>query len=235
VVVNSATGQAFHTQIGYHPREWVLIPNGIDDQQFRPDAVARRSVRQELGLEPEALLIGLIARFDPMKDHTTFLQAARLLLDSHPQTHFLLCGAEVTPENLQLSCQIETGHLQERVHLLGLRRDITRITAALDVATLSSSFGEGFSNVVGEAMACEVPCVVTDVGDSAQVVGDTGIVVPPKDPQALADGWRKLIEMGVEGRQRLGRAAREWIQQEYSLESVVTQYENLYLSLADSR
>jgi glycosyltransferase involved in cell wall biosynthesis len=116
-----------------------------------------------------------------------------------------------------------------------LRRDITRITAALDVATLSSSFGEGFSNVVGEAMACEVPCVVTDVGDSAQVVGDTGIVVPPKDPQALADGWRKLIEMGVEGRQRLGRAAREWIQQEYSLESVVTQYENLYLSLADSR
>jgi glycosyltransferase involved in cell wall biosynthesis len=119
------------------------------------------------------------------------------------------------------------------MQLLGRRADIPRLTAALDVASASSAFGEGFPNVVGEAMACGIPCVVTNVGDAARIVGETGIVVPPKDPVALAEGWRKLIALGAEGRGQLGQAARARIQQHYSLTGVVRQYEDLYESVTE--
>ena len=232
VVVNSEAGRLSHAQIGYSPRHWVLIPNGIDLQQFKPDLAARLDVRRELGLAPETLLIGLVARFDPMKDHVTFLRAAGQLAQIEPLVHFVLAGDGVTPDNQFLSDQIAQADLTRRVHLLGRRLDVPRLTAALDIAS-SSSYSEGFPNVVGEAMACGVPCVVTDVGDSAKIVGNTGIVIPAKDPQRLAEGWRKMIEMGAEGRQELGRAAREWIERNYSLDRVVQQYENLYLSLVE--
>jgi glycosyltransferase involved in cell wall biosynthesis len=230
VVVNSEAGRAFHTQHGYHPRRWVLIPPGIDTQAFRPDAGARLEVRRELGLTSEALLIGLVARFDPMKDHATFLRAAGQL--AHIETHvqFVLVGTRGAVDNPELSALIAQAQLHGRVHLLGLRSDTPRLMAALDIASLSS-ISEGFPNVVGEAMACGVPCVVTDVGDSARIVGETGIVVPSRNPRALVEGWQKMIGLGTAGRQQLGQAARERIQRYYSLEQIVQQYETFYISL----
>ena len=227
VLYNSSTGAEHHERIGYNKGKRIIIPNGFDTDIFSPSEEARGSVRKELGLYGDCLLIGLIGRYHAMKDHETFLKAATNLHRIHPAVHFLLAGTDVTPQNQQLSSLIREGDLTGNVHLLGERHDIPRLTAALDCASLSS-FTEGFPNVVGEAMACAVPCAVTNVGDAAWVVGNTGIVVPPRNPEALASAWKDLIEMDSEKRTILGQKARQRIIEYFSLQSVVKQYELLY-------
>jgi glycosyltransferase involved in cell wall biosynthesis len=231
VVVNSKAGQEFHTRLGYHPRRWVHIPNGIDTGQFQPNPAARIALRNELGIAPDSFLIGLIARFDPMKDQGNFLQAASLLSNRVSDVHFVLVGNGVEPSNIIFRDYLERDELRGRLHLLGQRYDISSLTAALDIASSSSSFGEGFSNTIAEAMSCGIPCVVTDVGDSAYLVGSTGEVVPPMDPQALANGWQRLIALGAEGRHSLGAAARQRIQDNFQQDEITRQYERLYDSV----
>ena len=231
VIVNSRAGQAFHEQLGYHPRRWVYIPNGIDTDQFRPNLSARAALLNELGLAPDALLIGLIARFDPMKDHQNFLQASSVLAANMPGIHFVLAGNKVDPSNPFFGKYLEKDELRGRLHLLGQRDDVPDLMAALDIASSSSSYGEGFPNSIAEAMACGTPCVVTDTGDSAYLVEKTGIVVAPKDPQALAGGLQKMISLGIERREALGAAARQRIQQNFQQNEVARQYEELYESL----
>jgi glycosyltransferase involved in cell wall biosynthesis len=192
-------------------------------------------VRAELGLPPDAPLIAMVARFDPVKDHPTFLEAAARLHARRPDVRFLLCGRDVTWENRGLAAAVERAGARGFVHLLGQREDVARVTAALDLSTLSSSCGEGFSNVVGEAMACGVPCVVTDVGDSGAIVADTGLVVPPRDPEALAAAWAQLLARPAEERAAIGRAARRRIEDNYSLDVIVRRYQDLYEELADVR
>ena len=233
VVVNSEDGRFVHTNLGYRPRQWKVIPNGFDLNEWVPDPLARRSVRGTLGLSGDTLLIGLVARYDPMKDHPTFLRAAARLASVDPNVHFLLVGEDVTMQNEMLATLVAQLRLEGRVHLLGYRADVSYLNAALDIAT-SSSYGEGFSNTIGEAMACGVPCVVTDVGDSARIVGDTGLVVFPEDPEALAEGWLRLIELGEDGRRALGQRARQRIEQHYSLSCIVQQYEALYTSIVEA-
>jgi len=234
VVVNSESGRRLHEQFGYRPRRWHRIANGFDVDVLRPDALARRSVRQALGIPPHAPLIGLVARFDPLKDHGTFLHAAGVLARTDATAHFVLIGSGVVPENPVIDQLRRQEGLADRLHLLGERHDIPALTAALDIASLSS-YAEGFPNVVGEAMACGVPCVVTDVGDCRLIVDETGVVVPPRDPKALAGGWQRLLQIGAEARSRLGEAARERIKRYYSLSHVVNEYEGLYRSLTGER
>jgi len=122
-------------------------------------------------------------------------------------------------------------NMQNQFHLLGRRTDIPRLTAALDIASSSSSYGEAFPIVIGEAMSCEVPCVATDVGDSAVIVGDTGIVVPAKYPKALSDGWQNLLKFSRKKREKLGEKARKRILDNFSIEAIVRQYESLYVDV----
>ncbi len=234
IVVNSEAGRRRHEEMGYRPRRWMFIPNGFDLDRFRPDVVARTLVRRELGLANETPLIGLVARFDPMKDHRTFLQAAARLYERRPDVHYLLCGRGVDSANSALENMVRDLGIGRVVHLLGERRDIPTMTASLDVATMSSAFGEGFPSVVGEAMACGVPCAVTDVGDAALIVGDTGRVVPPGDPRRLAEAMEDLLEIGPEGRRRLGEAARRRIADNFALPAIATRYEKLYEELTDT-
>lgn len=231
IVCCSEASRWVHTQLGYAADKMVVIRNGIDLDTFRPDPSARLSVRREFRIPDGALLIGLIGRLHPQKDHHNFVQAAASLHAHLPDVHFLLCGEGVSWANLKLAGWIEDAGIQDRCHLLGLRDDIPRLTASLDIAS-SSSYSEGFPNVIGEAMACGVPCVVTNAGDSALIVGDTGRVVPPKDRQALAMAWRELIEIGPEGRTQLGLSARRRIEENFSLPTVVARYEGLYAELA---
>ncbi len=231
ILVNSVSGQKLHESQGYHPRRWIHIPNGFDLDEFRPDPHARLKLRQELQLPQETLLIGLIARIDPLKDHANFLQAADLLLQKYHKVHFVNVGYGVEMRNRNLSRELEARGLNDRVHLLGERSDISHLMAALDILASSSS-AEGFPNVVGEAMACGVPCVVTDVGDSAVIVGETGKVVPPRNPEALARAWAELIDLGPDGRRRLGEAARQRIKEHFDLNAIVKQYERCYDELA---
>ncbi len=167
-----------------------------------------------------------------MKDHANFLAAASFLAKRDKAAHFLLVGRNVDYSNKELVAQISALNLKERVHLLGERSDVPRLAAALNVASSSSAWGEAFPRAVGEAMACGVPCVVTDVGDSAWLVGDTGRVVPPRDPVALSTAWRDMLEMGSEAREALGRRARERILENFSLAEVVRQYETLYAGVS---
>ncbi|MEO8286217.1 MAG: glycosyltransferase [Chloroflexota bacterium] len=233
VIANSEAGRRFHTSRGYHPRRWAVLPNGFDLDLFKPDDIARREVRNELELPPDAPLIGIVARYDPPKDHATFLRAAMMLSERHPEAHFLLVGKDVISSNAELMEPIRSHPVRERLHLLGERQDVPRLMAALDIL-VSSSSSEGFPNVIGEAMCCAVPCVVTGVGDSAEMVSDTGIVVPPRDPAAIAHALNSLLESGPASRRNLGLAARERVQARYSLPVIVRRYEELYTTLANS-
>jgi glycosyltransferase involved in cell wall biosynthesis len=205
-----------------------VIPNGIDTRQFVPSAQARLSVRSELRLSEDALLIGLIGRFHPMKDHANFLKAAALVSKTHPLAHFVLVGRDVDRQNQRLNKSIEELGLADRVHLLGERQDTARLTAALDIFSLSSSYGESCPNVIGEAMACGVPCVVTDIGDARWIVGEAGRVVPPRAPQALAGAWKEIIDLGPDTRKALGVFARSRVIENFPLHSVIARYEYLY-------
>jgi glycosyltransferase involved in cell wall biosynthesis len=232
IVCCSEASQRVHTALGYAPENMIVIPNGFDLSAFKPDPLARESVRAELGIPTDAPLIGLVGRFDRQKDHRNFVYAAALLHRSRPDVHLLLCGDDITWENTQLRGWIEEAGIRNRCALLGRRDDMSRLTAALDIATSSSSFGEGFPNVIGEAMACGVPCVVTDMGDCALIVGQTGRVVPPQNAKELANALSELVELGREGRSQLGAAARCRIIKYFNLPDIVARYENLYYEIA---
>ena len=221
-----------HAKLGYVKEKLLVIPNGCDTALFSPDPGAGLSVRKELGIGKEAPLIGLVARFDAPKDHYNFIRAAALLHGRLPDVNFVLCGDGISWENQELVGWINAAGIRARCHLLGRRSDMPRLTAALDLASSSSFYSEAWPLVVGEAMACGVPCVVTDVGDSAVIVGETGRVVPPRNPRALADAWQDLLSLGPDEKARLGIAARRRIERNFSLRDTVAAYEGIYEELA---
>lgn len=226
----SKTSQEQHEKLGYATQKSCVIPNGFDTSLFIPSAEKRNAFRNELNLTEAETVIGIAARYHPMKDHHNFLTAAALLVPKFPNVHFVLVGDGVDESNTTLTELVKTARLQKHVHLLGKRIDMPNIFAALDILTSASAYGEAFPLVVGEAMSCQVTCVVTDVGDSAFLVGDTGIVVPTKDPESLANSWSTLITRTPEQRFLMEKAARQRILDSFSLESIVKQYEGMYAS-----
>jgi glycosyltransferase involved in cell wall biosynthesis len=220
-----------HIKLGYDPNKFIFIPNGFDISVFKPDESARKAVRDELGIPQNSPIVGLIARFDPQKNHSLFFAAASLLHRRRPEVHFLLAGRGVNPGNEKIVRQIQEAGVVKVTHLLGERNDIPRIMAALDIATLCS-WSEAFPNVLGEAMACGVPCVATDVGDASLIVGDTGRIVPRDDPAALAHAWEELLSLPVEERQALSRKARARIAEHFEIGTIAERYAALYRELA---
>ncbi|MDB5904080.1 MAG: hypothetical protein JWM26_2958 [Betaproteobacteria bacterium] len=231
IINNSSTSSLQHeARYGYAASKRVVLPNGFDTDVFRPSAEARSSVRSALGLGPDAVLAGLIGRYHPMKQHAKFIEAAALVSRRFPDVHYVLAGDRIDGSNAELVQAVEQHGLRARVHLLGRRDDMHVVAAALDLAVSASSSGEGFPNVVGEAMSCGVPCVVTDVGDSAFVVGDTGLTVPPGDTRALAGAIEALV--GSDARRvELGARARQRVVERFSLDAVVRAYEDLYMEV----
>ena len=224
-----------HVAVGYCARKIVVIPNGFDLELFRPDADAAMSIRRELGIDVTVPLVGLAARYDAQKNHKGFIEAAGRVHDTMPGVHFVLAGDGVTFANAELADAIDRAGVRGVFHLLGRRNDMPQLMAGLDVLCSSSSYGEAFPNVLGEAMACGVPCVVTDAGDSADIVGDTGRVVPVGDMAGLARELMALLSMPAEQRQSLGRMARLRVQERYEISSAVKQYEAFYMSLLDGK
>lgn len=230
-ISNSVAGREYHKSIGYRPRHWEVIYNGFDVRAFAPDADARRDVRVELGIPDEAPVIGMLARYDRMKDFPTFFEAAAIVGKARRDVHFLLAGTGVESTNAELKLAIGNARYPDNIHLLGPRRDAPRLFAAMDVCTLTSAFGEGFPTVLGEAMACGVPCVATDVGDTRTVIGDAGITVPPRHPQAVASAWLEMLALDEAQRKALSDRARQRIVHEFDVDRIVRQYEEFYRSL----
>jgi glycosyltransferase involved in cell wall biosynthesis len=231
IVFCSEASLRTHRELNYAEEKLEVIPNGFDLEQVKPDATARESLRKELGIPSDTIVIGIGARFHPHKDHRNFVQAAGLLHKQMPEVHFLLFGMGISWDNGQLAEWIDEAGIRERCHALGKRDDVSRLFSGIDIATTASR-SEAFPIVVGEAMACGTPCVVTNVGDSALIVAETGRVVAPGDPRALAEAWRSLAEAGPEERRQLGIAARSRIRRHFALPAVVQKYEDIYTELA---
>lgn len=227
IIYNSHISAAQHAAIGYFPGKACMIPNGFDLRRFRPNRHARQRLRSELGVPKDGILVGLIARYHAMKDHANFLKAAALISKQRENVRFLILGRDVDKRASGLNRIVETLGLTGKVIFLGERSDVETFYPALDIASLSS-YGEGFPNVIGEAMACGIPCVVTDVGDCRRLVGKTGVVVPAKDSEALKRGWGRLIDKGQVERANLGAAARRRILENFAISKVAEQYEELY-------
>jgi glycosyltransferase involved in cell wall biosynthesis len=231
VVANSIAGIAEHKRVRYRPRRWIHIPNGVDTERFRPRLEERTALRRALDLPDGALVIGMVARFHDMKDHATFLAAAKIFLQQHANAVFLLAGLGTDPGPSELTKRVTEAGLTGKVRGLGVRRDLENVYPALDLMTLSSAYGEGCPNVLLEAMACGVPCVATKVGDCARIIGPAGHIVPPRNPATLAAAWDGLLKGN---RKELGAAARARCQELFDIRGVVAAYERTYEELAEA-
>jgi len=221
IIINSHAGRNHYEAHGYDPGRMTVIHNGIDTDIFSPDSSAGTSFRRELGIKEGEILIGHVGRIDPMKDHPSFLHAASLLARERKDTRFVCVGKgspSLTKEVRDLS---ENLGLSGILTWTGVRADMKAVYNAIDIFTSSSSFGEGFSNVIGEAMACCRICVVTDVGDSSLIVGESGFVVPPNDHRAIAGAWRKVLALSREDRLAKGEEARKRIQENFTTDHLV--------------
>jgi len=231
IVCCSAAAYYYHSGLGYAEQNMTIIDNGVDASQFAAAPYAGHKLRAELGVSPQTALIGLVARFDPQKDHTTFVKAAAELARRGADAHFVFCGEDIEWSNDGLAELIRTTGIADRSHLLGLRDDIPNVIAAFDILTSSSAYGEGFPNVVAEAMACEVCVVATDVGDSAKIIGELGWICPIRDDQALVTAWEEILTLDTQVRRRIGADARRRVIERYSLANMASRYQALYQEL----
>lgn len=227
---NSKRSLYSHRAYGYRSRCMAVIPNGFEVATYAPNPDRGRRLRQTLGLGTQQV-VGMVARFDPAKDHQNFLRAAALVHRELPQVRFVLVGTNMILGNDRLSFWIQEQGLGDVVMLLGERRDIQDLNNVFDVACLSS-WMEAFPNVIGEAMACGTPCAVTDVGDARDIVGDTGRVVPARNPGALATAILDLLSLSPEDRQALGALARDRIVEHFDMAAVADVYMNHFDALA---
>jgi glycosyltransferase involved in cell wall biosynthesis len=235
VIVNSQSGRSYHERLGYRPRRWALIPNGFETERFRPDPKARAAGRALLGIDAATPIVAMIARFDPMKDYRTFFEASRLFSAERPDVRFVVAGNGVDEHNARISEWLSTAGInRERYRLLGVQPAIETLLPSFDLVSLSSAYGEGFPNVIGEAMAAGVPCVATDVGDVRWLIGDTGRVVPPRSPGLLANAWAELLSLDEETRRAFGARARLRIERDFALDRIVGMYADAFTELGEA-
>lgn len=231
----SLIAKNIHSDLGYNKDKIEVIPNGFDLSELNKNLYDKNEIYEELEIPFENNTIAMVGRYNPQKDYENLINAANKLRDMNENlfshTNFILCGRNVDVENKGLVEQLNDLNLRDRFHLLGQRNDIPKIMASIDLFTLSSSCGEGFPNVIGEAMASSTPCIVTDVGDSAYIVGDTGIVVPPKEPNKLAEGWNKILSLDFKKKKRLNNKARLRIEENFDIKVIAKRYIDLYNSL----
>lgn len=228
IVCGSQSARHVHTALGYDATRMVVLSNGFDISEFKFSHEQRAKFRESLGVTDHTILIGNPSRFDPQKDHLTFLQAAARIAEVAPNTNFVLCGDNITPNNQKLSSMIQEYGLSKRVHMLGALNDMRPFYSGIDIMALSSAYGEGAPNVLGEAMSMEVPCVATDIGDSSYLIGDADMIVPPRNPQALAVALMGLTQESHDFRKNMGETARVRIAQHFPLATMVRRYEDLY-------
>ena len=222
VVTNSQSGQDFHEKLGYKPRQWVQIPNGIDTNLFQSNPLVGKELRRSLNIPENAVVVGMLGRIDPMKDHSTFLRAMKTLSQSNENLYCVVAGKGTEEATWPI--------IPPRLRRLGVWENASEFLNSLDIMVLSS-FGEGFPNVVGEAMACQIPTIVTDVGDAAILVQAPERIVSLRDVDGLTLALRRLLALSSQERKAIGQKSREKILSSYSLPIMKQRYELFYQSL----
>ena len=223
IITNSRAGQAVHTNLGYRPNRWIQIPNGIDTDFFQPNKAVGQKLRRSLDIPEDALVVGMLSRIDPMKDYLTFLKAVKDLSKTHENLYCIVAGKGTKSASWPI--------VPPRLLRLGVWENAPEFLNSLDIMVLSSAFGEGFPNVVGEAMACEIPTIVTDVGDAGVLVQTATQIIPPQDVDKLIVALKGLLALSSQERKTIGLKSRARILSSYSLSIMRQRYASFYKSL----
>lgn len=227
IVSCSIEAKKTHIDYGFKESKIVVIPNGFSIEKYSYNSEAKKKLLKELGINENKTILSVVGRWNILKDHKNALDSLVLLKEKYSNLIMIFAGTGMKKNNKELIDLIKERNLGNEIYLLGRREDIPDIMSATDIY-VSSSSGEGFPNVIGEAMACETPCVVTNVGDSAYIVGETGIVVPRQKPKQLANGIEKLLKLDLEKREELVKFARQRIVDNFEVSKVVEMYTKLY-------
>jgi len=229
IIYNSEAARVSHESIGYSRSKAEVVHNGIDCKKFIEQPDVGRLIRTELRIPQNALVVGHIGRYDLQKDHATLLKAMPVVRAKLPNVHFVLVGKGITWSNAELFSKFDHAEDSRWLHLLGHRSDIANLLASMDIVC-SSSRGESFPNVVLEAMASGIPCVSTNVGDVAKLIGETGIIVQPEAPNALADSCISLLSCPPDDRRELGERARQRVLNHFSIDKTATRFVEIYVA-----
>lgn len=220
-----------HALAGYDRARMEVIHNGYDLNAFCYSDIGRHSLRRELNIPPDSLVIGSVGRYSAAKDHHTFVQAADAAMKQRRGLSFMLVGRDLNQGNQELARQIAATHMPERFLLLDQRSDVNSCLSAMDVFCLHSRT-EGFPNALGEAMCAARPCITTDVGDARLLLGQAGLVVPPGDVEALTQAMIHMADLDARQRQDMGEQARQRIAEHYTLGHAIDQFEFIYQTAA---
>jgi glycosyltransferase involved in cell wall biosynthesis len=234
IVCCAEAAKSSHSEGGYCGKKMIVIPNGIDLGQFRTDEHAGSALRRRLGVPESTVLVGTVGRYHPVKDYRTFSEALRTVLKVMPDCHFIMVGRGLDSSNEELVSLLKESGALGNCHLLGPQSEPQMVLAGLDVFCLSSR-SEALPTVIAEAMACQVPCVATDVGDTAYLVGETGRLVPPQRPQELGQALAAVLAISAAERSQLGRAARRRVEQLFSIEGSWRSYHKAYSNALAAR
>jgi glycosyltransferase involved in cell wall biosynthesis len=233
-IANSHAGRSYYAAHGYQAGKIRVVPNGFDTEAFAPSPAAGRATRQRWGIADDALLVGIVARVVPVKDHELFLRAAAIVAEATPRVRFAIIGEGSAAVISRLQGLAASLGISERVHWTGRCDDMVAAHSALDLC-VSTSLSEGISNSIGEAMACGTPCAVTDAGDSALLLNDASRVSPIGQPEAAAGVWLRVLSLSADRRRALGAADRQRIVEHFSLPSAARQMETLIAEVAGRR
>lgn len=223
IITNSHAGRVFHTKLGYKSKRWVRIPNGIDTDYFKTDKASGLKLRQSLDIPKDAIVVGMLGRVDPMKDYPTFLKAMLKISRTYKNVFSIVAGKDTDTAKWPI--------LPPRMIRLGTWEKVPEFLNALDVMVLSSAFGEGFPNVIGEALACGIPAITTNVGDAALIVQNQAQIVPSGDVEKLFLALKEMLALSSKARIAIGQEGRERILTSYSLSIMRKRYTSFYKNL----
>lgn len=231
IICCAKSAKEVHIKLGYAAQKMTVIPNGYDFSTFDRYLNSRAKSRMEMGFGDDEIVIGVVGRFDPIKDFHNFVIAASIVARKRENVKFLMVGRNIEWSNHTLQEWIEGERLGKNFQLVGEQSNVPYFLSAMDIFCLSSACGEGFPNVVAEAMAMRLPCVVTRVGDAADILGMDDFVVPVRDSISLSDALLRMCDLGPEVRRRLGESGANRVRAEYGIKNIRQRYEELYAEI----